>query len=461
MNSFLLKKTNHWNINLFNSNGNNYLNKNKLNYCFDKKKEDFEFVGFTIDTSTLIYSKRVDELFDFTRGFLDNLQKKKKNFHVKKKKLNMFYNHMNHNKLNKFNINWKDNFIKFSKFLTLKKNLTYTYKNNYFLNSFILKSRSIFNFLELKLIIFQKEKEYFKLVNSLNETNLKNFNFLNYLLIYQKQLQAKQIKILQIKMIVFLNKKSDFNNLDFNNLNIFEKKNKIYQNDHIFFNFESLINEENFSKLKSVYNKKILVLNQKKIVYEKYKKKIFFYEKKKKLNSNYVQIGFLQKYKFQKKKKFFKLKNKSYVWILEKKLIKNFNKNKSYTSKFFFPNKLVSNLELKERNHKKEESVSNLFINSNISIKNKFFYFNKLHIFFSNYYIKFIKVLYPRLKFNCYYIFFDFHIFFYWKINYFDINNNFKKNLYIILLNYVKYFNHSNICFLNSTCLKKFFLLKQ
>nr|UXY87603.1 CMESO_453 [Cryptomonas curvata] len=466
MNKIFINQADHWNISLTNPFYKFSLNKiNSKNFQYGKQ-DNFELAGFSIDTGAWIYSKRVDELFEFTRGFLDSLEKRRKQTIGKKKDFIVIYDYVNYQKLTKSNIDWKNSSFKLSNFLNLKKGSTFMYRNNCFENVFLIKLKYLFNYLELKIIVPQDLKINFKLVSLLDKFSLKNCNFSDFLFIYQKKLQSKTLKTIKVRKIIFPIKNFQSNSFNCNDLNLLEKNNQLFHKNLPLVDLRGLTDKGNFLNQNFIFNKKLGQLDLKYLLYKKNEKKKFFYEEKRILGLKHIQIGFFEKFKFRKVNQFFflflktkfKLNFKSYIWIIEKKKTKNINKYKFFENKLDFLNEKVLNLELKKKNQKKENN-SIFYTNKSMGINLKFFYYKNLLKSISNYCKKISYLFNKKLKLNCNYIFFNYYTFFSPIINYFGFKNNLKKNIYIIILDYFKNHNYPKTFFLTCTSLNKFFIL--
>nr|UXY87116.1 hypothetical protein 1634Bnrm1_p076 [Cryptomonas sp.] len=117
-----------------------------------KSNSKIQLTSFEIDNSIILYSRRVDHLYEFATGFLKNFKEKKKRKFIKKKEKEVEFIKNRDLFLRIFNINWKKEIRSFSYFLILKKDMFFFYSK-----IIIQSDKCPINFLEnSKLTNFQK-----------------------------------------------------------------------------------------------------------------------------------------------------------------------------------------------------------------------------------------------------------------------------------------------------------------
>jgi hypothetical protein len=426
-----------------------YKNKQTRYICY--KQEDFEIASFTIDTNAWIYSCRVDNLFDFTAGFLKSLEKTSLCLSVKNKNNITKHNRFIVEGSRNSNIEWKNYSTVLSYFLKLKKDVVFIYQQNYYNYSFFKKISSSEN-----------SMYRLKMGNLLYNFCLINDFFLYKILAFQKKTQSENYYIITSSQTFIQIEAFCVDVLTkYNNLELFPFYNQKFCDESSIWNSENNTNRNASCDLNYTYNRSRILLDFENS-YNKEKKKINkqFSIGKKNSDLNYIGIGFFESTLTKKEHEpFFFLKsfrkiNLNYdmsIWVAVKNILRNNIKKKKidilgYDSVFEIGKNLkFFQLKSKKKNFigKKKFNLRSIF---NLDTRKNFFYFKKLLIFSNRNFENYINLMNMLLKnfflmkkcfIKCKYLFFDLSIFFKMKGFQLKIDCNFKKNFFLFTLNYL------------------------
>nr|UXY88101.1 hypothetical protein Cry52Nrm1_p077 [Cryptomonas curvata] len=467
-----------WNVNFFKKIRDvPPINKQKIYVC--NKQEDFEIASFTIDTSAWIYSCRVDNLFDFTTGFLKSLEKTSHSLSVKNKNNITKHKRFKVENLKNSNLEWKYSANILSYFLKLKKDMFFIYQKDLY-NHFYLK-KGFFSFYYGSKSFSNRNSIFrFKMGNLLYNICSNNNFFLNKLLVCQKKLQSKNYYAITAS--------ETFNQIETFDIDMFKVNNNLelfsLYNQKFYDEFSSLYNKDETNKnvlcnINLNYNANGIFLNFKNSCHKKNKKfsnsnkKHFLYGEKKKCDLSYIVIGFFENiFSEQKYKPFFFLKPLTTsklnfdisLWIIVKRIFKNKIKKKKIDTLgyelFYLSGENLksypSKIKIKDLIGKRKLYFYSI---SNLEIRKNFFYLKKLLMFFIGKFEKYNNSINSSIKKNffikCKYLLFDLRIFFKTKGPLLEMDYNFKKNssIYTTLFYLLKIIQNT-IFFISDTKIK-------